>query len=229
MFSEYARNAIRMAALMKINPIYVFTHDSVGVGEDGPTHQPIEQTATLRMMPNLDVWRPCDSVETFVAWQTAIEHRSTPTALILTRQNLPHQPRDAEQLAAIPRGGYVLKDCAGAPQAVIIATGSEVGLAVTAQQSLADKGIAVRVVSLPSSFLFDQQDPAYRESVLLRGVPRVAVEAGVTDYWRKYVGLEGTVVGIDRFGECGPAPQVFEYLGITAAHVAAAVEGVIAR
>ena len=229
MFSEYARNAIRMAALMGINPIYVFTHDSIGVGEDGPTHQPGEQTATLRLMPNLDVWRPCDSVETLVAWQTAIEHRSTPTALILTRQNVPHQTRDSDQIAAIRRGGYVLKDCPGTAQAVIIATGSEVGLAVTAQAALAGKGIAVRVVSLPSSFLFDRQDAAYRESVLPRGIPRVAVEAGVSDYWRKYVGLDGAVVGIDRFGECGPAPQVFEFLGITAAKVAEAVEGVIAR
>jgi transketolase len=228
MFSEYARNAIRMAALMKINPIYVFTHDSIGVGEDGPTHQPIEQTATLRMMPNLDVWRPCDSVETFVAWQMAVEHRDTPTALILTRQNLPHQARDAGQIEAIRRGGYVLKDCIGSPRAVIIATGSEVGLAITAQQALAEKGIAVRVVSMPSSFIFDRQDAAYRESVLPRGIPRVAVEAGVTGYWRQYVGLEGAVVGIDRFGECGPASQVFEFLGITSAKVAEAVEGVIA-
>ena len=229
MFSEYARNAIRMAALMRINPIYVFTHDSIGVGEDGPTHQPVEQTATLRMMPNLDVWRPCDSVETFVAWQIAVEHRTTPTALILTRQNLPHQARDAGQLSAIRRGGYVLKDCAGTPQAVVIATGSEVGLAVSAQQTLAEKGIAVRVVSLPSSFIFEQQDAAYRDSVLPRGIPRVAVEAGVTGYWRQYVGLDGAVVGIDRFGECGPAAQVFEFLGITAAHVAEAVQQEIVR
>jgi len=229
MFSEYARNAIRMAALMQINPIYVFTHDSIGVGEDGPTHQPIEQTATLRMMPNLDVWRPCDSVEAFVAWQIAVEHRNTPTALILTRQNLAHQARDAGQIAAIRQGGYVLKDCTGTPQAVIIATGSEVSLAIAAQQSLAAKGIAVRVVSMPSSFMFEQQAAAYREAVLPRGVPRVAVEAGVTGYWRQYVGLEGAVVGIDRFGECGPASQVFDFLGITAAKVADAVERVIAR
>ena len=213
---------------MKINPIYVFTHDSIGVGEDGPTHQPIEQTATLRMVPNLDVWRPCDSVEAFVAWQIAVEHRSSPTALILTRQNLPHQARDAGQIAAIRQGGYVLQDCVGTPQAVIIATGSEVGLAVTAQASLAEKGIAVRVVSMPSNFMFDQQDAAYRNAVLPRGIPRVAVEAGVSSYWRQYVGLEGAVVGIDRFGECGPAGQVFEFLGITAAKVAEAVEGVIA-
>ena len=228
MFSEYARNAIRMAALMKTNPIYVFTHDSVGVGEDGPTHQPIEQTATLRMVPNLDVWRPCDSVEAFVAWQTAIAHRETPTALILTRQNLPHQPRDAAQLDAVAKGGYVLKDCAGTPQAVIIATGSEVALAVAAQQKLAEQGVAVRVVSLPSSFVFEQQDAAYRASVLPRGIPRVAVEAGVTGYWRQYVGLEGAVVGIDRFGECGPAGQVFEYLGVTTDKVVAAVKGILA-
>ena len=228
MFSEYARNAIRMAALMKINPIYVFTHDSVGVGEDGPTHQPIEQTATLRMVPNLDVWRPCDSVEAFVAWQTAVEHKTTPTALILTRQNLAHQSRDAAQLAAIRKGGYVLKDCAGAPKAVIIATGSEVALAVAAQQTLAEKGVPVRVVSMPSTFVFDAQDKAYRDAVLPRGVPRVAVEAGSTSGWYRYVGLEGAVVGIDRFGECGPAAQVFEYLGITAPKVVEAVEKVLA-
>ena len=228
MFSEYARNAIRMAALMKINPIYVFTHDSVGVGEDGPTHQPIEQTATLRMVPNLDVWRPCDSVEAFVAWQTAVEHKTTPTALILTRQNLAHQSRDAAQLAAIRKGGYVLKDCAGAPKAVIIATGSEVALAVAAQQTLAEKGVPVRVVSMPSPFVFDAQDKAYRDAVLPRGVPRVAVEAGSTSGWYRYVGLEGAVVGIDRFGECGPAAQVFEYLGITAPKVVEAVEKVLA-
>jgi len=228
MFSEYARNAIRMAALMKINPIYVFTHDSIGVGEDGPTHQPVEQTATLRMVPNLDVWRPCDSVEAFVAWQVALEHKQTPTALILTRQNLAHQPRDVKQIAAIRKGGYVLKDCAFEPQAVIIATGSEVALAVDAQKALAEKGVPVRVVSMPSPFLFNQQDASYRNDVLPRGIPRVAVEAGVTSYWRQYVGLEGAVVGIDRFGECGPAAQVFEYLGVTAAKVAEAVEGVIA-
>ena len=227
MFSEYARNAIRMAALMKINPIYVFTHDSIGVGEDGPTHQPIEQTATLRMIPNMDVWRPCDSVEAFVAWQMAAEHKTTPTALILTRQNLAHQARDAAQLAAIRKGGYVLKDCAGTPKAVIIATGSEVALAVAAQEALAAKGVPVRVVSMPSNFMFDQQDAAYRQSVLPCGIPRVAVEAGVTEGWWKYVGLEGKVIGIDRFGECGPANQVFEYLGITAAKVTEAVEAVI--
>jgi transketolase len=228
MFSEYARNAIRMAALMKINPVYVFTHDSVGVGEDGPTHQPIEQTATLRMVPNLDVWRPCDSVEAFVAWQVAVEDATAPTALILTRQNLPHQPRDAGQIAAIRKGGYVLKDCTGTPKAVIIATGSEVALAIAAQETLAGKGIAVRVVSMPSCFAFDRQDATYRCAVLPHGIPRVAIEAGATTGWYRYVGLDGAVVGIDRFGECGPAGQVFEYLGITAAKLVAAVESVVA-
>ena len=226
-FSDYARNAIRMAALMKINTIYVFTHDSIGVGEDGPTHQPVEQTATLRLIPNLDVWRPCDGVETFVAWQVAVENRRTPTALVLSRQNLPHQPRDEAQLRAIRRGGYVLKDGDGTPQAVIIATGSEVSLAVAAQQALAEKGIAVRVVSLPSIFAFEQQDAVYRESVLPRGIPRVAVEAGVTTGWYKYVGLDGAVVGIDRFGESAPAAQAFAYLGMTAEKVVEAVESVI--
>lgn len=223
MFSEYARNAIRMAALMKINPVYVFTHDSIGVGEDGPTHQPIEQTATLRMVPNLDVWRPCDAVETFVAWQVAIEHEHTPTALILSRQNLQHQIRSAAQLADIRRGGYVLKAAEGKPQAVIIATGSEVQIATAAQAKLAERGIAASVVSMPSPFMFDQQDAAYREAVLPKGVARVAIEAGVTDYWRKYVGLEGAVIGLDRFGESAPAPQLYEHFGITAEAIVEAV------
>jgi transketolase len=227
MFSEYARNALRMAALMGIAPIWVFTHDSIGVGEDGPTHQPIEQTATLRMVPNLDVWRPCDTVEAFVAWQVAVEHRHTPTALILTRQNLPHQPRDVAGIAAIRKGGYVLKDCAETPKAVILATGSEVALAIAAQAALAGKGIPVRVVSMPSTFAFERQDAAHRDAVLPRGIPRVAVEAGSTAGWGRYVGLDGAVVGIDRFGECGPAAEVFEHLGVTAAAVVAAVERVI--
>ncbi|MBB4011855.1 transketolase [Niveibacterium umoris] len=219
MFSEYARNAIRMAALMKANPIWVFTHDSIGLGEDGPTHQPVEQTATLRMVPNLDVWRPCDAVETFVAWRTAVEHRESPTCLILSRQNLPHQLRSAAQIDAIARGGYVLSDCDGAPQAVLIATGSEVALAVEAQRRLQEQGVAVRVVSMPSTFAFDRQSADYRASVLPRGVPRVAVEAGVTDGWRKYVGLEGAVIGIDTFGESAPAPVLYEHFGITSARV----------
>lgn len=228
MFSEYARNAIRMAALMRINPIYVFTHDSIAVGEDGPTHQAIEQAATLRMMPNLDVWRPCDTVETFVAWQTAVEHETTPTALLLTRQNLPHCLRTSEQIESIRRGGYVLSDSKGTPKAVIIATGSEVQLAIEAQRKLTEQGVAVRVVSMPSPFMFDQQDATYRKSVLPKGIPCVAVEAGVTSYWCKYVGPDGATVGVDRFGECGPAAKVFEYLGVTSSKVVEAVKSVLA-
>jgi len=227
MFSEYARNAIRMAALMKTNPIWVFTHDSIGLGEDGPTHQPVEQTATLRMVPNLDVWRPCDAVETFVAWRTAVEHKQSPTCLILSRQNLPHQARSAAQIEAIARGGYVLSDCDGASQAVLIATGSEVALAVEAQRQLKEQGVAVRVVSMPSTFAFDRQTADYRASVLPRGVPRVAVEAGVTDGWRKYVGLEGAVIGIDTFGESAPAPVLYEHFGITSARVVEAVRSLV--
>ena len=227
MFSEYARNAIRMAALMRINPVFVFTHDSIGVGEDGPTHQPVEQTATLRLMPNLDVWRPCDSVETFVAWQAALEHTSTPTALILTRQNLPPQARDVKQTEAIRRGAYVLKDCAETPKALLLATGSEVALAVEAQRVLAEKGIPTRVVSLPSTFVFERQETAYRESVLPRGIPRVAVESGATAGWWAYVGLDGVVVGIDRFGESAPAARLFDFFEITVPRVVEAVESVL--
>lgn len=226
-FSEYARNAIRMAALMRINPIFVLTHDSIGMGEDGPTHQAVEQAATLRLMPNLDVWRPCDTVESFVAWQVAIEHRDCPSALLLTRQSVPHQIRNAAQIGNIRRGGYVLSDCSDTPQAVIIATGSEVSLAISAQKMLAEQGVAVRVVSLPSHFMFERQDTDYRNSVMPRGIPRVAVEAGVTDWWRKYVGLDGAVVGIDRFGECGPQEEVFEYLGVTTEKVVEAVQNVL--
>jgi len=205
----------------------VFTHDSIGLGEDGPTHQPVEQTATLRMVPNLDVWRPCDAVETFVAWRTAVEHKQSPTCLILSRQNLPHQARSAAQIEAIARGGYVLSDCDGAPQAVLIATGSEVALAVEAQRQLKEQGVAVRVVSMPSTFAFDRQTADYRASVLPRGVPRVAVEAGVTDGWRKYVGLEGAVIGIDTFGESAPAPVLYEHFGITSARVVEAVRSLV--
>ncbi|TCO81981.1 transketolase [Plasticicumulans lactativorans] len=229
MFSEYARNALRMAALMKIAPIFVFTHDSIGLGEDGPTHQPVEQTATLRMIPNMDVWRPADSAETLVAWQAALEHRQTPTSLILSRQNLPYQPKSAAQLADIRRGGYVLVAEAGALQAVLIATGSEVELAVRAQAALAEQGIHVRVVSLPSSFAFDRQPREYRTAVLPAGTPRVAIEAGVSDYWRKYVGLEGAVIGIDTFGESAPAAALFEHFGFTVAHVCAAVRECLDR
>lgn len=228
MFSEYARNALRMAALMKIPTIFVYTHDSIGLGEDGPTHQGVEQTATLRLIPNMSVWRPCDAVESAVAWKLAIERKTGPSCLIFSRQNLPHQTRDAQKIAAIRRGGYVLSEAEGGkPQAVIIATGSEIGIAVEAQKLLAAKGKKVRVVSMPSTDAFDAQDAAYRESVLPKGVKRVAVEAGVTDGWYKYVGLDGKVVGIDRFGESAPAGALFKYFGFTGENVAKAVEEIL--
>ncbi len=227
MFSEYARNAIRMSALMKQRVIYVFTHDSIGLGEDGPTHQPVEQTATLRMIPNMDVWRPCDTVETMVAWTQAVEKRSGPTALCLSRQNLPFVKRDAAALANIARGGYVLSEAKSSPKAVLIATGSEVELALKAQEALAQQEIPVRVVSMPNTNAFDRQDAAYRASVLPQGLPRVAVEAGVTDGWYKYVGLEGRVVGLDRFGESAPAGMLFKEFGFTVANVVKAVESVL--
>ncbi|HHC73152.1 MAG TPA: transketolase [Thiotrichales bacterium] len=228
MFSEYARNALRMAALMKLSPIHVYTHDSIGLGEDGPTHQPVEQTATLRMIPRMSVWRPCDAVETAVAWKLALEREGGPTSLILSRQGLPHQARSAEQIAAIAKGGYVLSDCDGTPEAIIIATGSEVELAISAQQALAEKGRKVRVVSMPSTDTFDAQDAEYRESVLPAAVTaRVAVEAGVTPFWHSYVGLDGKVIGLDTFGESAPAPEVYKHFGITAEAVAEAVESLI--
>ncbi len=227
MFSEYARNALRMSALMKQRVIYVFTHDSIGLGEDGPTHQPVEQTATLRMIPNMDVWRPCDTVETMVAWTQAVEKRSGPSALCLSRQNLPFVKRDAATLAAIARGGYVLAEAEGKAQAVIIATGSEVDLALKAQAELAQEGIAVRVVSMPNTNAFDRQDKAWRDSVLPKGLPRVAVEAGVTGGWYKYVGLEGAVVGLDRFGESAPAGVLFKEFGFTAENVVKVVKSVL--
>ncbi|MBR0566367.1 transketolase [Azoarcus sp. L1K30] len=224
MFSEYARNALRMAALMKLRQVFVFTHDSIGLGEDGPTHQPVEQTATLRLIPNMDVWRPCDTTESAVAWACAIERKNGPSALCFSRQNLPFQARNAEQIANIRRGGYILAEAAGGkPQAVILATGSEVALAMAAQQSLLDNGIAVRVVSMPSTNVFDRQDATYQAQVLPTGVPRIAVEAGVTDGWRKYVGLEGAVIGIDSFGESAPAGELFKHFGITAEAVVGAV------
>ncbi|MCB1639000.1 MAG: transketolase, partial [Thiothrix sp.] len=226
MFSEYARNALRMAALMKIRSIFVYTHDSIGLGEDGPTHQGVEQTASLRLIPRMSVWRPCDGVETVVAWRAAIEQRQGPSCLILTRQNLPHQQRDAGQLAAIARGGYVLKDCDGTPQAIIIATGSEVALAMAAADKLT--GRRVRVVSMPSTDTFAAQDEAYRESVLPASVTaRVAVEAGATGGWYQYVGLAGKVIGIDTFGESAPAGVLFKHFGFTVEHVVAAVESVL--
>jgi transketolase len=227
MFSEYARNALRMAALMRIRQIFVYTHDSIGLGEDGPTHQPVEQPATLRLIPNMDVWRPCDTVETAVAWACAVERANGPSSLLFSRQNVPFQKRDGATAANICRGGYVLSESTGKPQAVIIATGSEVALAIGAQKSLADQGIQVRVVSMPSTNVFDRQDAGYRESVLPRGVPRVAVEAGVTDGWRKYVGIEGEVIGLDRFGESAPAGELFKHFGFTADHIANAVKRIM--
>jgi transketolase len=224
MFSEYARNALRMSALMKQRVIYVFTHDSIGLGEDGPTHQPVEQIATLRMIPNMDVWRPCDTVETMVAWTAAVEKLSGPSSLCLSRQNLPFVPRDAATIANIARGGYIVSEAKnGKPKAIIIATGSEVEIALKAQAAM-EAEIPVRVVSMPSTNVFDRQDAAYRESVLLKGVPRVAVEAGVTDGWYKYVGLEGAVVGLDRFGESAPAGALFKEFGFTVANLVKTVE-----
>lgn len=228
MFSEYARNALRMAALMKLSPIHVYTHDSIGLGEDGPTHQPVEQTATLRMIPRMSVWRPCDAVETAVSWKIALERKGGPTSLILSRQSLPHMARTPEQMSRICKGGYVLSDCDGTPEAVIIATGSEVELAMNAAKSLAQKGRRVRVVSMPSTDTFDAQDAGYRESVLPASVSaRVAVEAGVTGFWSRYVGLSGKVVGLDTFGESAPAPEVYKHFGITAESVEKAVEELI--
>lgn len=228
MFSDYARNALRMAALMKVRSILVFTHDSIGLGEDGPTHQAVEQAATLRYIPNMEVWRPCDTVETVVAWAKAVERHDGPTCLLLSRQNLPFQKRDAATIALIERGGYVLSEAAGGkPKAVIIATGSEIGLAMTAQKALADEGIPARVVSMPSTTTFDKQDAAYRESVLPKGLPRVSVEAGVTDFWRKYVGLEGITIGVDSFGESAPAGEVYKHFGVTAENVVKAVKSIL--
>ncbi|MDP1708468.1 MAG: transketolase [Gammaproteobacteria bacterium] len=224
MFSEYARNALRMAALMKQRSIFVYTHDSIGLGEDGPTHQPVEQTATLRLIPNMQVWRPCDAVESAVAWKAAIEHTNGPSCLIFSRQNLPHQTRSAQQIAAITRGGYVLMECGYLVQAIIIATGSEVGLAVDAAKQLNDRGFGIRVVSMPCTRVFDEQDAAYRESVLPKAITaRVAVEAGVTDGWIKYVGFEGRVVGINSFGESAPAGDLFKHFGFTTDKVIDAV------
>ena len=227
-FADYARNALRMAALMKIRQIFVFTHDSIGLGEDGPTHQPVEHVASLRLIPNMSVWRPCDAVETAVAWRAALERDNGPTSLALSRQNLPHQARDAGQIANITRGGYVLADCEGTPEAIIIATGSEVALAMDAAGALSEKGRHIRVVSMPSTDVFATQDAAYREAVLPAAVSaRVAVEAGVTSCWLKYVGLEGAVIGIDSFGESAPAEVAFEYFGFTVANIVASVESLL--
>ncbi len=222
-FMEYARNAVRMAALMKQQAIYVFTHDSIGLGEDGPTHQPVEQLANMRLTPNCSVWRPCDAVETAVAWKAAIENRNGPTALSLSRQNLQHQDRNQEQLANIAKGAYVIKDTAGTPDAIYIATGSEVELAIEAASEMTKSGKNIRVVSMPSTDVFDAQDASYKESVLPSSVnKRVAIEAGIADYWYKYVGLNGVVVGMTTFGESAPAGELFKHFGFT-------VENIIAK
>ena len=234
-FSDYLRNALRMAAMMKQRVVYVFTHDSIGLGEDGPTHQSVEHASSLRLIPNLSVWRPCDTVETMAAWLAAVErpssigmdvHAGGPTALLLSRQNLPFMARSAETLKQVVRGGYVLQDAQGA-KAAIIATGSEVALAIEAQKLLAAEGFPVRVVSMPSTDVFDKQDAAWRASVLPKGMPRVAVEAGVTAFWHKYVGLEGAVVGIDTYGESAPAGALFKHFGLTAEKVAQAVKNIL--
>lgn len=229
MFMEYARNAVRMTALMKQRVIFVYTHDSIGLGEDGPTHQPVEQLAALRATPNLMNWRPCDQVESAVAWQAAIERNDGPSSLIFTRQNLVQQSRTAEQLANVKRGGYVLLDSDSQPELIIIATGSEVELAMQAAKTLQQQGKAVRVVSMPSTDVFEQQDAAYREAVLPAAVSkRIAVEAGITDSWYKYVGLNGKVIGMTGFGESAPAEQLFEYFGITSAKVLEAASELLA-
>ncbi len=227
-FSDYARNALRMAALMGIRQIFVFTHDSIGLGEDGPTHQPVEHMASLRLIPNMSVWRPCDAVETAVAWRASIERITGPSSLALSRQNLPHQARDQEALANIARGGYILRDCRDEPQVILIATGSEVELAMQAADVLSKEEVRVRVVSMPSTDVFDAQDVAYRESVLPTKVKRrVAIEAGVSAGWLKYVGLEGSVVGLDRFGESAPAEVAFEYFGFNVENVTAKVRALL--
>ncbi|MBC7944222.1 MAG: transketolase [Burkholderiales bacterium] len=234
MFSEYARNALRMAALMKIRSIFVYTHDSIGLGEDGPTHQAVEQTATLRYIPNMDVWRPCDTVESLIAWTSAIERRDGPSCLLFSRQNLAFQKRDDAAVAAIARGGYVLLEAVlldaaeKDPDIVLIATGSEVQLAVEASKALAKTNIVARVVSMPCTSVFDRQPESYRQAVLPRGTPRVAIEAGISDYWRKYVGLDGAVVGIDTFGESAPAVELFKYFGFTTENVVDTAQRVFA-
>ncbi|MBU3891896.1 transketolase [Serratia rubidaea] len=228
MFVEYARNAVRMAALMKQRNVFVYTHDSIGLGEDGPTHQPVEQLASLRVTPNMSTWRPCDQVESAIAWQYAIERNDGPTALIFSRQNLAQQPRTAEQLANVYRGAYVLQDCDGTPDVILIATGSEVELAVEAAGQLTAAGRKARVVSMPSTDAFDKQDAAYRESVLPAAVTaRVAIEAGIADYWLKYTGLNGAVVGMTTFGESAPADQLFKEFGFTVENVVAQAQALL--
>jgi transketolase len=214
-FSDYARNAVRMAALMKQGVVLVYTHDSIGLGEDGPTHQPVEHVASLRLIPNMRVWRPCDTVETAVAWADAIERRDGPTSLVLSRQALPAMPRTEGQTAAIARGGYVLADCEGPPDCILIATGSEVALAMEAARGLAEQGRRLRVVSMPCTSVFDAQPQPYRDGVLTPGIPRVAIEAGVTAGWWRYVAGNGAVIGLDDFGASAPAKQLFEQFGFT--------------
>lgn len=226
-FSDYSRNALRMAALMKIRSLFVFTHDSIGLGEDGPTHQSVEHVSSMRLIPNLDNWRPCDTTETAVAWAESVRRADGPSTLIFSRQNLPYMERGAQQIADIARGGYVLRDAANA-KVILIATGSEVELAMKAADALTADGVAVRVVSMPCADVFDRQDRAYQQSVLTRGVPRVAIEAGVTAFWHKYVGLEGAVVGIDTFGESAPAGVLFKHFGFTVDNVVAKAKSIIA-
>jgi transketolase len=220
-FSDYARNGLRMAALMRLRSIFVFTHDSIGLGEDGPTHQPVEHAMSLRLIPNMDVWRPCDLLETAVSWRAAVERRDGPTSLLLSRQNLPAQRVDGDRAGLAARGGYVLVDApTGEPDLVLIATGSEVTLAIKAKEILSGQGVSVRVVSMPSTTVFDRQDLAYRRSVLPDGVKRIAIEAGATALWWKYVGLDGAVIGMDGFGESAPASALFPHFGFTAERIA---------
>ena len=227
-FSDYARNAVRMAALMRLRVVFVYTHDSIGLGEDGPTHQPVEHTASLRLIPDLDVWRPCDGVETAVAWRAALESADRPSCLVLTRQSVEHQARDGSRVAAIARGGYVLADCEGTPEAIVIATGSEVGIAAEAVRAVAARGRRVRLVCMPSSTVFERQEDAYKRDVLPPSVTRrVAVEAGASEPWWRYVGLQGRIVGLDRFGASAPAPLLFKHYGFTPQHVIEAIDAVL--
>ena len=226
-FSDYSRNAIRMAALMKIRVLFIFTHDSIGLGEDGPTHQSIEQVASLRLIPNLMVWRPCDTTESAVAWGAALERQNGPSALIFSRQNCPFVPRNAQQIAHIQRGAYVLQEGKGKLDAVIMATGSEVGLALQTAASLTRQGRSIRVVSLPCTTLFDQQSTAYKSQVLPPQVPRIAIEAGVTDFWWKYGCV--AVHGVDTFGESAPAPELYAHFGLTVEQISKTVQQCIAK
>jgi transketolase len=227
MFSDYAKSAFRMAALMGIRTIAVLTHDSIGQGEDGPTHQPIENTSAMRYIPNMDVWRPADSVEVAVAWTASVERNDGPSALILSRQGIPGRKHEAADFDAMRKGAYVLSEANGAADVILIATGSEVDLAAKAQEALASDGINARVVSMPSTNVFDRQDQAYKDSVLTPGVKRVSIEAGVTDFWRKYVGLEGGTVGIDTFGESAPGPVLMEHFGFTVENVVKTVKEIL--